>query len=374
MSLPPLRRARVLVVDDAATVRTLVADVLSRQPGIEVVGVAASGRIALAKIQATPPDLVTLDFEMPEMDGLAALAAIRELDPTLPVIMLSAHTERGAVVTVEALASGARDYVTKPTGHASREEAERYLVENLVPKVLALARRHTAMPRPPDGVETRGAAVRLPHQMRRDRVEVVAIGASTGGPAALTTILRALPADLRVPLVIVQHMPPAFTRLFSERLSAESCIPIQEANPGGALWPGRGWLAAGGRHLVVERSGCFAQALATDGLPENSCKPSVDVLFRSVAELFGRHALAVVLTGMGRDGVAGCERIKTFGGTVIVQDQATSVVWGMPGLVAQAGLADEILPLESLADAICARARGSRPDAGVLGADGAGAV
>jgi two-component system chemotaxis response regulator CheB len=186
-------------------------------------------------------------------------------------------------------------------------------------------------------------------------IDIVAIGASTGGPEALATVLPFLPASCPVPVVIVQHMPPYFTKKLAERLSAEGNIPVQEATPGATLLPGTAWLAPGNYHMVLAREGTAVRLRLHQGPPENSCRPSVDVLFRSVAEAFGRHGLAVVLTGMGRDGLRGCERIRQIGGQVLAQDKASSVVWGMPGFVAQAGLANEVLSLDQLGPEIVRR-------------------
>ncbi len=358
---------RILVVDDAVVIRKILTDLIGAEPGLEVAGTAPNGRIALAKIPQVNPDLVTLDVEMPEMDGLATLKELRRRYRDLPVIMFSTLTERGGQITMDALLSGANDYVTKPGSVAGLAEGVAAVREQLLPKIRALC-----------GITAPVAAAPrvAPTPRRRPpaaRVEVLAIGVSTGGPDALARLFSALPADLPVPVVVVQHMPPTFTRLLAERLDAVSPLSVAEARPGVPLLPGQAWIAAGGHHLVVQGSAGQSYLDFEDGPPENSCKPAVDVLFRSVARVYGPSALGVVLTGMGRDGLQGSRHLRAAGGTVVVQDAASSVVWGMPGAVADAGLADRVLPLDSMAAAISARARlGRRTALQALGGGVAG--
>jgi len=368
-----MRKIRVLVVDDAAAVRRVVSEALAGDPAIEVAGVAPTGRLALAKLPQLSPDLVTLDVEMPGMSGLETLAEIRTYYPDLPVIMLSAHTEQGAVVTLEALSLGASDYLPKPTGLSSSEEAQGYLREQLIPKVKALCAGrvgHAVSPlvAQPGPRSTRVTGVRP----RAERIEVVGIGVSTGGPNALATILSGFARDFPVPIVVVQHMPPVFTRLLAERLSDSTPLRVREAVSEGALEPGVVWLARGDYHLVVEREGRRLRVNVNQDPRENSCRPSVDVLFRSLAGVFGARALAVVLTGMGRDGLRGCQEIRDAGGQVVVQDEATSVVWGMPGFVANAGLAQAVLPVDQVAGEIERRAWARRSRAMAAAAPGGG--
>jgi two-component system, chemotaxis family, protein-glutamate methylesterase/glutaminase len=361
---------RVLVADDSVVVRRLVTNVLSSSPGIEVVGSAPNGRIALAKIDQLDPDLVTLDVEMPDMDGIETLIAIRERRPHLPVIMFSTLTERGAVVTLEALMRGANDYVTKPANVGSVNEAMERVRSELVPRVHSLCGFvDTATPTQP----TRPSVApprRVPPAVP-PRVDAVVIGISTGGPSALAEIVPRLPGELAVPVLIVQHMPPMFTRLLAERLDRSTGLGVAEASGGESASPGTCWIAPGDRHLVVEAGGGGAAAhlRVDDGPRENSCRPAVDVLFRSASATYGPHLLAVVMTGMGQDGLAGCEHVVAAGGQVIVQDEASSVVWGMPGSVARAGLADAVLPLDALPAEIARRVAvgraSSRPVAGV---------
>ena len=362
-------KIRVLVVDDAVVVRQLISKVLTRDSDLEVVGVAANGKIALAKIPQVNPDLVILDIEMPEMDGLETLKAIRQTYPRLPVIMFSAVTERGAAATLDALALGAMDYVTKPA-HTSREAAMDYIQAQLAPKIKALCPHSTAYPiaavspiaaqelsprKPIADFPLAVGRARGNETRDRPRIDIIAIGVSTGGPNALTDLLTAFPADLPVPIVIVQHMPPLFTQRLAERLASQCQIPVREGVNGDIVAPGRAWLAPGNFHMVVERNHTRVQIGTHQAPPENSCRPAVDVLFRSTAKLYGAGVLGIVLTGMGQDGLHGCECIHEVGGQVLVQDEATSVVWGMPGMVANAGLADRILPLNQLASEIIRR-------------------
>jgi two-component system chemotaxis response regulator CheB len=355
-------KIRILVVDDAVVFRHTVSEELSNDPALEVVGTAANGRIALARMPQVCPDLVILDVEMPEMDGLATLAALRKTYPRLPVIMFSALTERGAEATLDALSLGATDYFTKPAGTGLEASLE-VIREQLIPKIKALfagalgktgAKAEPCpnlVSRAPAGRQTDAQAPPRP-AARPGPVEVLAIGTSTGGPNALAEVLGALPAGFPVPIVIVQHMPPMFTRLLAERLSAQFPIRVEEGSSGSVLEPGHAWIAPGDHHMIVVRDNRQTRILLHQGPPENSCRPAVDVLLRSVAKTFGPNSLTVILTGMGQDGLRGCEAVREAGGEILAQDEATSVVWGMPGHVARAGLADRVLPLSLIADEI----------------------
>jgi len=355
---------RVLVVDDSVVIRRLLSDALGKDPDLLVVGTAPSGRVALAKLSTAKPDVVTLDIEMPDMDGLATLRELHASHPSLPVIMCSGLTERGAAITLDALALGAADYVTKPSQGVDPHAFAATLAAKIKAVVSGAGRRPSALPvagslpaRPPANGNL-GPPRGTPQTLgRANRADIIAIGASTGGPNALAALLPALPAGLQVPVVIVQHMPPLFTRLLAERLGRGGPLPVREATDGALLQPGHVFIAPGDRHLVVEgpRSAPFVSLNVEP--PENSCRPAVDVLFRSVAQVYGPSALAVVLTGMGQDGLRGAEQIRNMGGQVLVQDQASSVVWGMPGFVAQAGLADAVVPLAAMGEAIAGRLR-----------------
>lgn len=348
----------VLVVDDSVVIRRMVASVLDDDRDIEVVGTAANGRIALDKLPQLRPDIVILDVEMPIMDGLETLRALRVTHPHLPVVMFSTLTERGASATLDALAAGATDYVTKPSHVGSVAASIERVRSELIPKIKGLVganRERTAGVTPP----VQRPAVQ---PVRQERVDVIAIGCSTGGPDALTAIVAGLPPDLAVPVVVVQHMPPLFTRLFAERLDRSCPLLVREAADGLTLQAGQILVAPGDRHFVLRRQGVDVVAQITQEPPENYCRPSVDVLFRSVASVYGNGALACVLTGMGRDGVKGAERVRAVGGRIIVQDQASSVVWGMPGAVAAAGLANDIVPLRQIAETLqTAVGAGRRP-------------
>lgn len=352
-------KIRVLVVDDAVVIRRTLSDVLGSDPDLEVVGTAANGRIALSKIRQLKPDLVTLDVEMPEMDGLEALAEIRKDYPKLPVIMFSSLTARGASVTLDALAGGANDYVTKPANANSKGAAEQSVRDELIPKIKVFCSKSIGINRDPLPTPSKASDVASRSQPSQ-RVDIVAIGVSTGGPNALEEIIPALPADFPVAIAIVQHMPPIFTNTLAQRLSALSRIPVYEGAPGDIVRHGGVWIAPGGYHMHLTRKIAAVHIETDQSPPENSCRPSADVLFRSVAKLYGPRALAVVLTGMGEDGLSGCQLIREAGGQVIVQDEASSVVWGMPGRVAMAGLADRVLPLERIAAEIVRRVKFGR--------------
>ncbi len=370
--MPPVR---VLVVDDSVVVRRLVSDLLSADPDIEVVGTAANGRLALTRLAQVSPDLVTLDIDMPEMDGITTLREMRAGGSRLPVIMLSTLTERGAASTLDALEAGASDYVTKPSNVASLADSLEQVRRALVPKIKALVPR-PASPGSRVADDVRPAAttaaapspvaaavvgvpivVTAPRRHRTSAYRVLAIGCSTGGPEALTTLLAGLPPDLPVPVVVVQHMPPVFTKQFAMRLDRNLPFTVVEAAGGERLQPGHVYIAPGDFHLRLRRDGTGVRAALDQGPAENFCRPAVDVLFRCAAEAFGSDVLAAVLTGMGADGTRGARDIVAAGGSVLVQDAGTSVVWGMPGSVAQAGCAEEVLPLPALAAALGRRLR-----------------
>jgi two-component system, chemotaxis family, protein-glutamate methylesterase/glutaminase len=363
-----MQKIKVLVVDDAVVVRRMVTDILNGDPQLEVVSTAPNGRIALAKLTQVNPDIVTMDIEMPEMDGLQALKELRKTHPRLPVIMFSTLTERGGQATLEALSLGANDYVTKPANVGSVPQAIKRIQEDLIPKIKGLCSHiapskvlqptHTSN----DGsvrVAKQAAVVPRPSIKPRlaKEIEILAIGVSTGGPNALAELLPALPSNFPVPIVIVQHMPPLFTKLLAERLQSKCQLTVRECIVGEALHPGHVWIAPGGAHMVLERVKGNVCLQTNQQPPENSCRPAVDVLFRSVGQIYGASTLAVILTGMGQDGARGCEMIHGLGGQILAQDEASSVVWGMPGFVAQAGLADKVLPLNQLAGEIMSRMR-----------------
>jgi two-component system, chemotaxis family, protein-glutamate methylesterase/glutaminase len=350
---------RVLVVDDSVVVRKLLVEALTSDGAIKVAGVAADGSIALSKIPLLKPDLVTLDVEMPVMSGLETLREIRKRYPKLPVIMFSTLTERGAGTTLDALALGASDYVTKPSNMGGVEQAKAKIQVELIPKVKALcgviAREKSFSTAQVEHRRVPAKAVAV-----QQRIDLVAIGCSTGGPNALAAVLPKLSTGFPVPIVIVQHMPPLFTRLLAERLDRQSSVRIREGAAGDMLAPACAFIAPGDFHMQLLREEKSARLTLHQEPPQNSCRPSVDVLLESVAKEYGPNVLGVVLTGMGSDGVRGAQCISAAGGQVIVQDEATSVVWGMPGQVAAAGQADAVFPLEELAGEIEKRAHWNR--------------
>lgn len=353
--MPPIR---ILVVDDAVVARRIISEILSEEDGFEVVGTAPNGRIALTKIERLEPDLVTLDIDMPELDGMETLERIRADHPGVDVIMVSNLTQRGARVTVDALFLGAADYVTKAAKVASPAVARESLRQQLIPKIRALylgRQGGVATRRPVPGPASAPAPVERPR-----KVGIVAIGASTGGPNALAEVLERLPSGLLAPVVIVQHMPANFTSFLADRLDSRCALTVREAENGSVVEPGTAWIAPGDLHIKVRRSRGRIEIATDDGALVNSCRPSVDVLFRSVADCFNSATLGVVLTGMGQDGLEGSRAIAHAGGLIVVQDQQSSVVWGMPGHVATSGLADAVLPSRDIGPEIVRRV-GFRP-------------
>jgi two-component system chemotaxis response regulator CheB len=365
---------RVLVVDDSVVIRRLISEILDADPNIQVVGTAQNGQVALTKLAELKPDAVTLDIEMPIMDGISCLRELRKTYPRLPVVMFSTLTERGASGTLDALAAGASDYVTKPANVGSVAESRRNIAEQLVPKLIALTNarrppiRTAPLPSPIPPVAARGESV----ARRTAPFGVLAIGSSTGGPDALAVMLSALPRDLAVPVVVVQHMPPLFTRMLAQRLDNNCPLSISEAVDGDVVQRGRVLIAPGGRHLEVRTLGATVVVHLTDAAAENFCRPAVDVLFRSVAKVYRNRVLGVVLTGMGKDGAQGATVIRNAGGEIFAQDEASSVVWGMPGAVVMAGQADRVLPLTQMAPTVSAALAKNQP--GVSGSSGSKAA
>src|SRR3954452_12429922 len=340
---------------------------------IQVVGTAPNGRLAVAKLEQLKPDLITMDIEMPDMNGIEAVRAIRgghgavggSKHSRVPIIMFSTLTERGASATLDALSSGANDYVTKPANVGSVAQSMESVRQQLTPQIKALTGRPltggvSAAPAAPIAVRPPAPRTRAPKEPA-----VLVIGSSTGGPEALTKVLPLLPATLPVPVLLVQHMPPVFTRQFAQRLDRLCALQVVEAVEGTTLTPGTVHVAPGDHHLVIGTSGGVKRTALNQAAPENFCRPAVDVLFRSAVAAYDGAVLGVVLTGMGSDGKIGAGQIREAGGTVVAQDQATSVVWGMPGAVTQAGFADEVLPLDRVAEAISRLLPNPRPVAAV---------
>jgi two-component system chemotaxis response regulator CheB len=355
-TIPAGNRIRVLVVDDSVVIRRLVTQALSEDPALEVVGSASNGVLGLAKIAQTNPDVVTLDVEMPDMDGIEMLRRLSKAEVRPRVVMFSTLTERGAAATLDALALGADDYVAKAANGGSLDRSFASLRDELIPKVkqfFILAQAHSETPPRP----TAAAGVPRPTFQRAGgiRAKVLAIGVSTGGPTALGVLIPQVPADFPLPILIVQHMPPLFTRLLAERLQTATPLKVEEAAEGSTVTAGKILIAPGDYHMRLRNTG-KEMVIRLDQLPqENSCRPAVDALFRSVGETYGGAAIGAILTGMGQDGLRGVEVLKAAGAFVIAQDEASSVVWGMPGAVVGAGLADAVVPLESVVPEVLRR-------------------
>ncbi len=342
----------MLLVDDAVVVRKVLSAAIGADPDLEVAATAVNGRIALGKFAAAKPDIVLLDIEMPEMDGLETVRELRKIDTRVPIIMFSTLTERGASITLEALALGATDYVTKPSNISGAATLEAITGE-LIPKIRALCHlRAGPGSLVPEAKPFHPQLSIPPHPRLLPPAQVVVIGVSTGGPDALARLLPSLPAEFPVPLLIAQHMPPIFTSMLAARLTSKCAFPVRECVFGEPLKPGCALIAPGDFHMVVQAEDGVARVRTHQGPRENFCRPSVDVLFRSVAGIYGARTLAVILTGMGQDGLHGCELLRSQGARVYVQDEASSVVWGMPGFVARSGLADKVLPLHQIGSEI----------------------
>ncbi len=333
-----------MVVDDSAIVRGLIVQTLERDPALRVVARAANGEAALIELARTAVDVVVLDIEMPVMDGLTALPLILKLQPEACVVMASTLTRRNARISLQALQAGAADYVPKPEtgGLVGADEFAR----ELVAKVKALGGRGGAQPMPTASAPaiTRPAPLSPPV-----RPQVVAIGGSTGAPPALMSLFADLKGELEQAVLLTQHMPPTFTAMLAEQLERTGGRPAAEARDGEPILPGRIYVAPGGWHMTVGRSGKVPVIRLNQEAPEHFCRPSVDPMLRSAAAVYGPGVLAVILTGMGADGAEGCRVVAEAGGRFVVQDEATSVVWGMPGAAAKTGLAEAVLPLPQIA-------------------------
>ena len=362
------RKIRVLVVDDSALVRKILSELLSSDPAIEVVGTAGDAYVARQRIKDLNPDVLTLDVEMPKMDGVTFLRNLMRLRP-MPVVMVSSLTDRGADITLDALALGAVDYLTKPkidlaaTLSDYREELLAKVRTAATARVRALSdAQATAMTRTgagPGAVVPRHSAdvvlPKAPPRQFRTTERIIAIGASTGGTEAIKNVLMGLPPDTPG-VLITQHIPKAFSTPFARRMNSCCQMTVYEAEDGQQVLPGHVYIAPGDRHLLLVRDGARYLCRLDDGPPVNRHKPSVDVLFRSVAQQAGRNAIGVILTGMGRDGAEGLKEMRAAGSPTIAQDEATSVVWGMPGAAVEVGAALQTLPLEAISARICALA------------------
>ena len=378
--------AKVLVIDDSAVARGLMTRWIEDDPDLQLVGSAVDGEQGLAKTGELKPDLIVLDVEMPKMDGLAALPLLLKASPGCKVVMASTLTRRGGEVTIRALSMGAADYAPKPQAGrlAGAEEFRRDLLAKLkalaprpippvptqrdvpAPSNAPVARTLT----PPSAPSAPAAPVRRAHapvaraplargpgQRHLCKPEIIAIGSSTGGPQALRDVVSVFPADIRAPIVIAQHMPALFTKILAEHLTKVCPLPCKEAEDGERLMGGHIYIAPGDFHLTVRRDAAGFYGVLDQTPPINFCRPAVDPLFQSVSEATGGKSLGIILTGMGHDGREGSRHLRNAGGTILAQDEATIVVWGMPGAVAEAGLADEILPLGKIGAGIVQRAK-----------------
>ncbi len=352
--LQPGERIRVLVIDDSVVIRRLVTNALEQAPNIEVVGSASNGAIGLQRIKQLNPDVITLDIEMPDMDGLEMLRCIRSERLQLRVIMFSTLTERGAAKTLEALTLGADDYVAKVSNEGSLDRSMIRLREEMIPKIMQFFRLPPPVVQTADKLQPttppKHSAFRTAplFQGVKTKVKAVVIGVSTGGPTALGAILPKLPAGFNLPILVVQHMPPLFTRLLAERLNNTCNLRVEEAAQGSKVEPGKILIAPGDFHMKIASSEAGVNVYLDQSARLNSCRPAVDALFTSAGEVYGGAVIAVILTGMGQDGLRGSEILKAQGATVLAQDEASCVVWGMPGAVVNAGLADRVLPLDEV--------------------------
>lgn len=381
-------KLKAIVVDDSVLYRKVLSDSLSSFPDVEVIGTVANGKLALDKIETLKPDFITLDFEMPEMDGIATLKKIKERNLQVDVIMISAHTQAGAAVTMQALEEGAFDFIAKPNS-SNLSESKEYLTSQIkavlnslhvrkrlnsvsLRKTLSSPTAATSVAAQPGAMlrtpapatpATPASSIQTAASIPRKistipaRCEIVAIGISTGGPNALARVIPMLPKELRVPVVIVQHMPPVFTAALAESLKRKSNVDVVEGVDNMTLRPGTVYIAPGGKQMKVEKNTLSSVIRITDAVPENNCKPSADYLFRSVAETYGKAALGVIMTGMGADGVKGLAVMKQKGATVFSQDETTCVVYGMPMEAVKAGVVDTVLPLDRIAPEIMSYVR-----------------
>ena len=363
-------KIRVLVVDDATVVRGMLSKIINAEPDMELAGSAADGKAGIEKAESLKPDVIVLDIDMPIMGGMEALGILRKRLPETPVIIFSSLSQAGAAITLDALAAGAADYSTKPSKAGSSTAAAEQVRGELLAKIRGLCSRSTTPP-----AATAAASAPTPKKITtRPRltqpVDAVIIGSSTGGPAALEEVLPRLPGNLFVPILIVQHMPPTFTTVLAERLDKLCPFPVREASEGMKVEAGQCYLAAGGHHMRLRRDTDGVHLALDDGPKIKSCRPSVDALFDSAADVYGPRLIAAVLTGMGDDGLDSCGRLAQHNVEIVVQDEETSVVWGMPGAIARAGLATRCLPLDeipkALLDSAARRAPGQARAAGAV--------
>ena len=352
-TIPEKSKIKILIVDDSAVVRKIISNVLLNQGDMEVVGSVANGLLGVEFIRKTPPDLVLLDVEMPVMDGIEALKIIRKFNAQIPIVIFSSLTQKGAAITIDALTGGASDYLPKPVNMGDLNAAMKAVEELLVPKIRNLhARKIGSLSA--NKAHSRVETQRIVNSasLNQDKFGALCIGVSTGGPAALMQLFGEWKKPLTVPVFIVQHMPPKFTEFLAKRLTEIGRMLVEEPYDGQLAKPGMVYLAPGGMHMTLSRESAGVVIHLNDGPHENSCKPSVDPLFRSAAQVYGSGLLAVILTGMGIDGLKGSYEIQKNHGRIIAQDEGSSVVWGMPGAVVKANLAQAILPLDMMSKEI----------------------
>lgn len=346
-----MEKINVLVIDDAIAIRSLLKKILLEEPDMAV-RVASNGLAGLQEIRSNMPHVIILDIEMPTMDGLQTLREIRKIDSHVQVILFSALTQRGAEVTLKGLSMGANDYLTKPVHARSIHDSTKYTRQELIPKIRMLHqsgnRKPVFFPEPPPTRHSTPINVRKTSSLTHLPIQCVSIGISTGGPNTLATIIPLIPEDINLPIFIVQHMPPVFTRYLAENLDKSSPLTIREAEHLQEILPNHVYIAPGNHHMTIGQDSLKKKILLNQDPHENSCRPSVDVLLRSVAKEYGKNSLSFILTGMGQDGLLGCMELSKIGGKIVAQDEPTSVVWGMPGAVVQAGIAHKILPLQEI--------------------------
>lgn len=356
--IKPAAPIRIVVVDDSAFMRKALTMMLESDPGVKVVGSARNGEEGIAKVRQLKPDLVTMDVEMPQMDGLTALRRIMSSDP-VPVMMVSSITTDGARATLDALELGAVDFIPKQMSYVSLDIVK--IKDELLAKIKNIvSRKHILMARFRtrrsfrDAMEGRlvqavSKPTYAPPPKRHKKIDIIALGSSTGGPPALQTVISALPRNLPVGMIIAQHMPPTFTKSLAERLDSLSQVTVREAVDGDPIEAGTVLISPGGKHLTVKRYGGRARAVVSDQPADTLYKPCVDVMLKSVAEAYGANIMSIILTGMGSNGLDGARQVKSGGGIVIAQDEASCVVYGMPRAVTEAQLTDHIAPIDGIA-------------------------
>ena len=358
-----MEKIKALVVDDTIVYRKIVGDVLKQIPGVEVIGTANNGKIALSKIASLKPDLITLDIEMPEVSGIEVLEQLATMPDAPVTVMLSTLTQQGSEMTIKALELGAFDFVPKPSDGKMAENMQK-VKDAILPIIQGYKRRKSTQLKIRDRIRQKSSPEKTPlpktappqvkRSAIRSKAEIIGIGISTGGPNALTKMIPMLPAELKAPVLIVQHMPPLFTASLATSLNNKSNLTVKEAEDGDILEPGRVLIAPGGKQMkiVAAADGIARKIKITDDPPENSCKPSVDYLFRSIAQHYVGRATGVIMTGMGSDGSKGLVQMKNNGSMIIAQNEETCTVYGMPKEPIESGVADMVVPLERIAQEI----------------------